>query len=178
MVSEQCSVDTKLTLILPGPSCLEYEYSLGAGRLYRGWPTETLAACMSKPHSIQTMHWLVDSRGQAITCQPVMIWAFLRNELQVLLTTLSLQSAATAAASMQHCVSSRISLSGLWQPQQHAGRSSFGEFRSNLGISSHPLPMPQPSVSSYATSLISVHPLLRHILPRHAHCSISPHLIL
>lgn len=59
----------KNNLIVPGPACLKYLQDAKQKSSGYEWPTERLAACMSKSASIPSAHWLMDSQGRKITCQ-------------------------------------------------------------------------------------------------------------
>lgn len=61
----------KENLLLPGPLCLKYLWSPQHRSSGYRWPTDRLAACMSKPCHVPSMHWLVDTEGEKITCQSI-----------------------------------------------------------------------------------------------------------
>lgn len=63
------SANEKNDTILPGPACLKYLLDPSHIRSGYGWPTERLAACMSKSGGIPSMHWVMDSEGRKVICQ-------------------------------------------------------------------------------------------------------------
>lgn len=69
------SFDNEKNLILPGPLCLKYLWSLQHRSSGYRWPTDCLAACMSDPGRVPSMHWLVDTKGEKITCESSRIFS-------------------------------------------------------------------------------------------------------